>query len=354
MTNNHPAALWRKVRAAFEGTEPAIAEARDSNAIRVPALARRFNVHPNSIYLRSRNRWRRPKWYVLTGRTHQAGERYRAAQKLDADLLALLRRHARAGTPCPTNGDLAPTFGCSASFLAQSFARLKKTEAIAVERVANRRRIKVRGVAQPTGWTDLREVAGTSAPPTIKAAPAAVTATGRTGRCLALIRAAAEAGAPCPKSPDLADRLGAPDHMAVVDMIDRLVARGAFTVERRTRKVRRFVFPDGVATGWTDYQVSRLKAAIGAVSEKSARKGALSAMGRAGVTLRPPPVSDALERATLILRRDHGLVVFDRWVLTGDRREKGQSFSVDGRTVYPDQLIALAAEYQAKAGAAAR
>lgn len=344
MTNNHPASLWRKVRAAFEGTEPAQlsggAKAQDSNAIRVPALAKRFDVHPNSIYLASK-KWLRPSWYRMTGSKHMSN---RSDARVDGALLKRLARLARRGEACPTNQDLAAALACSAVVLTQAFKRLKAARDISIEKKANQRRVTVG--KHVTDWTVLREVEG------LLPAPSPIATKSR--RCLDLIRALAEVGAACPKSSELVEPLGVANHMAVNNIIEHLATRGAFKIERRTRKVRRFVFPDGVATGWTAYQVTRRyerQPPPAKPARAPAKSMPLHPSGRSGITLRPAcGAGDAVKQAQLKLQRAE-VVVFDRWVLSGNRREIGRSWSVGGQVVDAAGLIALAAAHAAKSGA---
>lgn len=149
-----PAATWRKIRALYQGTDREVAGDRNCEAIRVRALAVRFNVHPNTIYTRASNRlWQRPAWYGRGGCVYPQGTLYRKGHIRDAALLARLVAIAETGAPCPSNVDLATEFKTSPPTIVISLGRLKASKRITIENATNRRRITIASTGKQTGWT---------------------------------------------------------------------------------------------------------------------------------------------------------------------------------------------------------
>ena len=68
-------------------------------------------------------------------------------------------------------------------------------------------------------------------------------------RALRFIRKCAEAGQPAPTNLQIGGLVGNPGSGGKI--VKGMVSLGLFRIERKNAVVRRFVFPDGVATGWT-------------------------------------------------------------------------------------------------------
>ncbi len=338
--NNNPltvsSAVWREIKGLYEGTVPEVAGSRDCNAMRVPVLALRFNLHPNTIFARVRTaKWSRPAWYSQKGSSHPKGERYRLNGQAGEALLKAIADSD--GKPCPTNEDLATNLDTSSGFIVMALRRLHGNKRIAIESHGNARRIKVVGVSGWTGWTHCRliDAAAPKAPPAPKRDTARkweITESSlmirRRQKCHALLREAAEGNMPCPGDPTLARLIGC-THRTAGRMIADLGEAKAFAIEHRSSNVRRVVFPDGKATDWTS-----------TANMVPARSQQLLARPSGRVpTVKPPVVSSRARDAQLALQR-MDIVVFDRWVVDGGA--PGLSWCVDGRNVDAAGLIAIA------------
>lgn len=341
---------WREIKALYQGTAPEVAESRDCNAMRVAVLARRFCCHTNTIFAHAKKyEWQRPAWYTLQGAQHPKGARYRAGGDAEKELLARLVACARRS--CPTNEDLATDLGTSAQFIVKTVARLHGAGRIRIETYGNARRIRVVGRSGWTDWTSCRVPKPAVLPPPIEAAdttqPWAAKGTSamirRRQQCHTMLREAAEAGKACPSNAALGEGIGCTKRTAGY-MVLELAEAGAYKLEHRSPNVRRVTFPDGAATGWTSTDNGlALNDGLTKRQRQKLRRGELFSHPTScrPVSVRPPMVSGKIRDAQLALQRT-GIVVFDRAVVTGE--EPGRTWSVDGRTVDADGLVAFAAK----------
>ena len=69
-------------------------------------------------------------------------------------------------------------------------------------------------------------------------------------RALRYIRECAEAGKPAPTDMQIGEVAGRPERGGGI--VREIASQGLLCIERKNSCTRRFVFPDGVATDWTD------------------------------------------------------------------------------------------------------
>lgn len=347
----YPPELWRRVRSAYEGTEREIAEAKDSKAIRLSVLAERFGLHPNSISMRVKSRqWHRPTWYKQKAGP-QEKRHYAKTMRLDKALTAFLTDLADTTAPVPSNFEMAQSLGTSHVVIVQALLRLKKAGTITVESHGNSRRVFVVATDKWTGRTVVGPACASNRPPAIEEEPLpadwrifGVASVARRRRTVHdLLRSAAEQQEACPSVPRIAEQLNMTPRSAQ-RIIRDLEEAGKFTIERgRHQNLRRIVFPDGKATGWTS--TANRFAGTAKATPPSPRPTQQPPRPRQKVA--PPIVGGRIADAQRVLQRT-GMVVFDRSVVIGG--DPGRSYCADGRILDPDQLVALA---ERRAGAPA-
>jgi hypothetical protein len=314
--------LLGRIRARYEGRD-GVGEA-DGHRLVVDVMAREFGVHSNSIYLWAKTfGWRRPAWYLKRRpkRPNAKGKPVRVR------LLALLGELARSASPVPSNRALAPRFACSPSGIVHALRVLHQCGAIVSEAKGPLRRFKV-GAAW-TAWSAApidprpKHHRPTLERPKSMPSPAALAGERRSQRdatVLAALKRLAAIGAAFPSDADIARQARLPEG-SVNDALKRLAGQGKLVIEHRPPNQRRATLSAhdgyiGGALGWSTGRGSRPVIDLAAID-------AVRALQRMGRT------------------------VFDVAVVTGCAW--GVTWSVDGKLLGRDDLIAMARDKRASA-----
>lgn len=310
----YDATLLGRIRARYEGRD-GIAEA-DGHRLVVEVMSRDFGVHANSIYGWAKSfGWRRPAWY-LKRRPKRPNVK---GQPVRVRLLARLGELAGAGAPVPSNRQLAPRFGCSSSGVVHALRALHRRAEIRSETKGPLRRFKV-GAAW-TAWSlapqdprPRRTRPSLERPPALAGERRSAAAT-RDAQVLAVLQRLAAVGAAFPSDAEIGRLVKMPAG-SVTRVLERLVGRAALAIESRPPNLRRATLADRTALGWSTGRGNR------------------------------PVIDLAVIDAGRALRR-MGRHVFDVAVVTGCAW--GVTWSVDGKLLGRDDLIALARERRAAA-----
>lgn len=321
-----PAALVQRAKRLYTGIDPdtgAPLGAADAHRMTGEAIAIACDVHPNTVdgWIR-RFCWRRPRWY-----RQQRGRRQTRPGAVMAKLRAEIDAAATAGRALPDNFRLSLDLACSVQAVRWCLRRLRETGEIVSERDGPRRRLVLKD-GRATGWPELP---GSNA---ADRAAARVPAERRSlsARVLDAVTGWAREGRPMPT-----DAQGGALMRCWPSSFRRalyhLRETQQLTVEHRPGR-RRFVLPDGTATGWS-------------VAQERTKPGeAATSLARPPVRLSSAPLDLVAEEAVRAMRRQ-GPVVYDLAVVTGCA--PGVAWSVDGRTMTRDQLVAEAARRNARA-----
>jgi hypothetical protein len=321
-----PAALVERARRLYTGVDPdtraPLTEA-DVHRMTGEAIARACDVHPHTVdgWIR-RFAWSRPPWY-----RQPSGRRKTPPGAVMTKMRAAIEASASAGTALPHNFQLAQDFGCSIQAVRWCLRRLRDDGELVSERDGPRRRLVLKD-GRTTGWTALPLGEG------VVVRGTTVERRSLGARVLAAVTGWAAQGRPMP-SDEQGGRLIGCDPSSFRRELQRLRQTGKLTVEHPPGgQGRRFVLPDGTATGWS----------VGQFRTKPVDTLRLRALrpSRGGVA----PLDLAVEEAVRSLRRQ-GPVVYDLAVVTGCA--PGVAWSVDGRTMNRDQLLAAAAAGNARA-----
>ncbi len=329
-----PAALVQRAKRLYTGTDPdtgAPLGAADAHRMTGEAIAIACDVHPNTVdgWIR-RFCWRRPRWY-----RQQRGRRQTRPGAVMAKLRAAIEEAASSGRALPDNFRLSLDLACSVQAVRWCLRRLRETGEIVSERDGPRRRLVLKD-GRATGWPALP---GSNA---ADRAAARVPAERRSlsARVLDAVTGWAREGRPMPT-----DAQGGALMRCCPSSFRRalyhLRETQQLTVEHRPGR-RRFVLPDGTATGWS---VAQVRICAGASRHPGRRDIATQCPGGPSV-LRAAPLDLVAEEAVRAMRRQ-GPVVYDLAVVTGCA--PGVAWSVDGRTMTRDQLVAEAARRNARA-----
>jgi hypothetical protein len=320
-----PEALVERARRLYTGVDPdtrARLTVADAHRMTGEAIAIACDVHPHTVdgWI-NRFGWRRPPWY-----RQQRGRRQTPPGAVMAKLRATIETAADTGRWIPDNFRLSRELGCSVQAIRKCLCRLREAGELRSERDGPRRRLVLKD-GRTTGWTELPRQGGSAASPVVPAERRSLSA-----RVLGLVTELARDGRPM-----LTDRQGGRllhcDPSTFRRALFHLRESRQLTVEHRSGS-RRFVLPNGTATGWSVPQL-RMKPL------DAAHIRALPAVRRS-----PAPLDLAVEEAVRALRRQ-GPVVFDLSVVT--HCAPGVAWSVDGRTMNRAQLLAEAADCNARA-----
>jgi hypothetical protein len=282
-------------------------------------------VHPHTVdgWIK-RFGWSRPPWYhKRTGRKPvQPGAVGQALEKR-------IEAAAATGAALPDNFRLARELGCSIQGITTALRRLRESSEISSERSGPCRRLVLRD-GRATAWSQVTPSYGAEPDPGAADRPARRRLLPE--RVLEAIEGWASAGTAMPGDVAAGKAVGC-SPSGFRRAVKKLREAGKVTAEHTPHR-RRFVLPDGRATGWSVPQL-RMKPL------EAARIRALPAVRRS-----PAPLDLAVEEAVRALRRQ-GPVVFDLSVVT--HCAPGVAWSVDGRTMNRAQLLAEAADRNARA-----
>lgn len=301
-------------------------------------IARALDVHPHTVdNWILKFGWVRPPWY------HKVKPRYPAGRGVVPALLRKAIEQALAsGESLPDNWRLARQFGCSLQAVSHALRGLCRAGEVRTERNGPLRRLVLKD-GRATAWSKLqgmrRDCDETDLPEarTIKGASRRVVEpvaepVGRrplSARILAAVGQWAAEGRPMPTDGEAGEAVGC-SRSTFGRALNRLRLRGKLEIENQNRNRRRVRLPDGRQTDWTALPPPRPPA-----PPKPVR--------RAFVAAAPDLVVDEAVRS---LRRQ-GPVVFDLSVVTDCA--PGVAWSVDGRTMTRDELLAEAARRNAQA-----
>lgn len=325
-----PEITIERARRLYTGVDPdtrqSLTEA-DCPRMAGAAIAEAVGVHPHTVdaWIK-RFCWMRPPWY-----RKRAGRKPVQPGAVAKVLESRIEEAAATGAALPDNFRLAREVGCSIQGVTAALRRLRRTGALSSERNGPFRRLVLRD-GRATGWSQLT---GDNAPsegpdggPDDKR-PRRKTVVERVREAVEGWAASAE---PMPGDPAGAKTVGC-SPSAFRRALKALRETGALRVENRPHR-RRFILPDGRATGWSVPQL-RMKPL------DTGRRHAPRP-----VRFTAAPLDLAVEEAVRSLRRQ-GPVVYDLAVVTGCA--PGVAWSVDGRTMSRDQLLAEAARRNARA-----
>lgn len=332
-----PEITIERARRLYTGVDPdtrqSLTEA-DCARMGGAAIAAAVGVHPHTVdaWIK-RFCWRRPPWYHK-----RAGRKAVKPGAVAKALESRIENAASTGAALPDNFRLAREIGCSVQGVMAALRRLRQAGTLSSERNGPFRRLVLRdGCA--TGWSRLTPVYSATGYAVLGEAPDdALPVDARARRSPVLERALdaierwATAGEAMPGDPAGGKAIGC-SPSAFRRALKKLRESGRVTVEHRPHR-RRFILPDGRATGWSVPQL-RMKPL------DAARVRALPP-----VRFTAAPLDLAVEEAVRSLRRQ-GPVVYDLAVVTGCA--PGVAWSVDGRTMNRGQLLAEAARRNARA-----
>lgn len=291
------------------------------------AIAETVGVHPNTVdnWVKSHG-WVRPAWYRKP-RPTRPGKPRETLPKLRAAIIAAVE----AGEPMPCNIVLARRFECTVQTVMKAMRQLVAEGAVSRERSGPRRRLRLAD-GRTSGWSILSServlvhrlpvVAAPAVKPTSRKAveqPRPGPAPTMPQRVLALLEEAARAGKPCPTNLGLAAQLG--------------------TTRRGIERAFRQLLKAGFVKSESGAGRRRVELANGSATALSSGAPPMTLQARR-------PLDYAASAAATSLRRQ-GLHVFD--LAVHGQRAWGEAWSIDGRVVDRDGLLAEAARREAMA-----